>query len=172
MSVNPPGSVLYYYGIYQSLYETMERELPFIIFHHGLPTKDELSQLSDADACYLVILDDLMESVTSSRDMEPLFVKGMYHRHLSVLYSNQNLNCKGKHSRTINLNMHILVLMKKPTDVSQLQCLARQAFLGKGQFLIQSIFGRTISWKEMMLAFRHIFERGRKPKRIRNDKVT
>lgn len=70
--------------------------------------------------------------------MENLFVKGMHHRHLSVLYLNQNLYCKGKHSRTINLNTHILVLMKNPRDVSQLQCLGRQAFLGKGAFLLDA----------------------------------
>ena len=88
--------------------------------------------------CNLVILDDLMEQVTSSSDMESLFVKGVHHLHFSVLYINQNLYCKGKHSRTINLNTHIYVLMKNPRDVSQLQCLARQAFLGKSTFLMEA----------------------------------
>ena len=70
--------------------------------------------------------------------MENLFVKGVHHLHLSVLYINQNVFCKGKHSRTINLNTHIFVLMKNPRDVSQLQCLARQAFLGKSNFLMEA----------------------------------
>ena len=55
-----------------------------------------------------------------------------------MLYINQNVYCKGKHSRTINLNTHIYVLMKNPRDVSQLQCLARQAFLGKSAFLMEA----------------------------------
>jgi hypothetical protein len=79
-----------------------------------------------------------MDHVTSSSDMESLFVKGVHHLHLSVLYINQNIYCKGKHSRTINLNTHIYVLMKNPRDVSQFQCLARQAFLGKSAFLMQA----------------------------------
>lgn len=135
---SPPQKVLYCYGIYQPLFEVMEKELPFITFHQGLPSEDNLQVLSDDRVCNLIILDDLMESVTSSPEMENLFVKGMHHRHLSVLYLNQNMYCKGKHSRTINLNTHVLVLMKNPRDVSQLQCLGRQAFLGKGAFLMEA----------------------------------
>ena len=79
-----------------------------------------------------------MECVTSLSNMENLFVKGVHHLHLSVLYINQNFYCKGKHRRTINLNTHIYVLMKNPRDVSQIQCLARQAFLGKCSFLMEA----------------------------------
>lgn len=138
MFTKPPDKVLYCYGIYQPLFETMEKELDFVTFHHGIPSEDRLKELSCNSSCNLVILDDLMEHVTSSGDMESLFVKGVHHLHLSVLYINQNLYCKGKYSRTINLNTHIYVLMKNPRDVSQLQCLARQAFLGKSAFLMEA----------------------------------
>lgn len=135
MFTKSPERVLYCYGIFQDLFHEIEKELPFIRFHHGIPSEEDLNELSSETHCNMVVLDDLMDSVTSSPDMEQLFVKGMHHRHLSVLYLNQNLYCKGKHSRTINLNTHIVVLMKNPRDVSQLQCLARQAFLGKSRFL-------------------------------------
>ena len=138
MFTKPPERVLYCYGIFQPLYEMMEKELPFVTFHHGLPSEDMLKDLSSSTHCNLIILDDLMEHVTSSGEMQNLFVMGVHHLHLSVLYINQNLYCKGKHSRTINLNTHIYVLMKNPRDVSQLQCLARQAFLGKSGFLMES----------------------------------
>lgn len=138
MFSSPPEHVLYCYGIYQPLFEQMEKELPFVTFHQGLPTEDTLKALSKHDRCNLVILDDLMDSVTSSSEMESLFVKGVHHLHLSALYLNQNVFCKGKHSRTINLNTHIYVLMKNPRDVTQLQCLSRQAFLGKSAFLMEA----------------------------------
>lgn len=141
---HPPQKVLYCFGIYQSLYEQMEIEFPFITFHQGLPSEDKLTEISDDTVCNLVILDDLMEGVTASQEMENLFVKGMHHRHLSILYLNQNLYCKGKYSRTINLNTHIYILMKNPRDVSQLQCLARQAFLGKSAFLMESYKDATL----------------------------
>ena len=63
-----------------------------------------------------------MESVITSLEMENLFIKGMRHRHLSVISLNQNMYYQGKHSRTINLNIHILVLMKNPHDLSQIKC--------------------------------------------------
>ena len=138
MFISPPEKVLYCYGIYQPLFEQMEKEFPFITFHHGLPSEENLNSLSDETMCNLVVLDDLMETVTSSGEMANFFVKGMHHRHLSILFLSQNLYCKGKHSRTINLNTHILVLMKNPRDVSQLQCLARQAFLGRSGFLLDA----------------------------------
>ena len=138
MFSSPPEKVLYCFGFYQPLFDTLEKELPFVTFHQGLPNEDMLQDLSSSNSCNLVILDDLMGDVTSSREMESLFVKGLHHLHLSVLYLNQNLYCKGKHSRTINLNTHIYVLMKNPRDVSQLQCLARQAFLGKSSFLVEA----------------------------------
>lgn len=141
----PPVKVLYCYGIHTALYDEIEQELPFISFHLGLPSVDELNELSSPKYCNMIILDDLMESVTSSQEMEQLFTKGMHHRHLSVLYLNQNLYCKGKHSRTINLNTHIQVLMKNPRDISQLQCLARQAFLGKSRFLLEAYKDATSS---------------------------
>ena len=134
----PPEKVLYCYGIYQPLFEEMEKEMPFMSIHHGLPSEDVQQSLASPTTCSLVILDDLMEQVTSSSDMESLFVKGVHHLHLSVQYINQNLYCKAKHSRTINLNTHIYVLIKNPRDVSQLQCLARQAFLGKSAFLMEA----------------------------------
>lgn len=134
----PPEKVLYCYAIYQPLYDRMEKELPFVTFLRGLPNEEDLDRHSSESRCNLVVLDDLMDDVTSSQDMERMFVMGMHHRRLSVLYLNQNLYCKGKHSRTINLNTHVLVLMKNPRDVSQLQCLARQAFLGKSKFLLEA----------------------------------
>ena len=116
MFENPPEKVLYCYGIYQPLFGEMEKELPFITFHQGLPSTADIEELSNLNSCNLICLDDLMESVTSSSEMETLFVKGMHHRHLSILFLNQNLYCQCKHSRTISLNTHILVLMKNPRD--------------------------------------------------------
>ena len=144
MFSSPPEKVLYCYGIYQPLFEKMEKELPFVTFYQGLPDEDLLQSVASTVICNLVILDDLMSKVTSSVEMESLFVKGVHHLHLSVLYINQNVYCKEKHSRTINLNTHIYVLMKNPRDVSQLQCLARQAFLGKSNFLMEAYKDATL----------------------------
>ena len=93
--------------VMEPLFEQMEKEFPFITFHHGLPSEENLNSLSDETICNLVVLDDLMKTVTSSGEMANLFVKGMHHRHLSILFLNQNLYCKGKHSRTINFSCSV-----------------------------------------------------------------
>ena len=85
MFENPPQKVLYCYGIYQPFYEKMEKELPFITFQQGLPSTSDLEALADEKTCNLICLDDLMESVTTSSEMENLFVKGMHHRHYSSI---------------------------------------------------------------------------------------
>ena len=121
----------------------MEKELPFITFQQGLPSTSDLEAMADEKTCNLICLDDLMESVTTSSEMENLFVKGMHHRHLSVTILNQNMYCQGKHSRTISLNAHILVLMKNPRDLSQIQCSASQAFVGKSKFLLEAFKDAT-----------------------------
>ena len=69
MFISPPEKVLYCYGIYQPLFEQMEKEFTFITFHYGLPSEENLNGLSDETICNLVVLDGLMESVTSSGEM-------------------------------------------------------------------------------------------------------
>ena len=72
--------------------------------------------------------------VIYSQDMETLFVKGMHHRHLSIIYLNQNLYCKGKHSRTINLKTHVPVLMKNPETCLNSSVWDVKLFWGKEGF--------------------------------------
>ena len=80
----------------------MEKELPFITFQQELPSSSDLEALFDEKICHLVCLDELMESVTKSSEMEILFVKGMHHRHLSVIFLNQNMYVKaGIHAPSI-----------------------------------------------------------------------
>ena len=62
MFSNPPEKVLYC----QPLYDQMERELSCVQFHHGLPSQEQLKHLSSESHCNLVVLDDLMDRVTSS----------------------------------------------------------------------------------------------------------
>lgn len=86
MFENPPEKVLYCYGIYQLLYEKMEKELPFVTFQQGLPLTADLEFLAHEKICNLVCRDDLILSVMASSEMENLFVKGMHHRRLSIIF--------------------------------------------------------------------------------------
>ena len=54
-----------------------------------------------------------------------LFTKGSHHSNLSVLHLVQNVFDKNKHTRTISLNAHYLVIFKNPRDASQVTHSAR-----------------------------------------------
>ena len=120
-----PKTVLYCYGIYQKLYSKMEREMDFFTFHEGIPSKETILNLSDPS---MVVLDDLCHKVCENIDMELLFSQTAHHRNISVCLMKNNLFYQGKNARTITLNTNIFVLMKNPSDVSQIQTFSRRIF--------------------------------------------
>ena len=120
-----PKTVLYCYGIYQKLYSKMEREMDFLTFHEGIPSKETILNLSEPS---MIVLDDLCHKVCENIDMELLFSQTAHHMNISVCLMKNNLFYQGKNARTITLNTNILVLMKNPSDVSQIQTLARRIF--------------------------------------------
>ena len=78
----------------------------------------------------VIVYDDMMESIVKSSDMEQMFTKFSHHKNCTVIYINQNIFCPGKHSRTINLNTHYLIIMRNPRDVNTMKVLGRQLGLG------------------------------------------
>lgn len=122
--------VMYAYGIWQQMYERMEVEFPFIQFIQGLPTEEEVDEFADGDH-HMIVIDDLMQSASKSPQVEFLFTRGSHHKLLSIVFINQNMYSQGKHSRTISLNTHYMVLFKNPRDVNQVKVLSRQIGLGK-----------------------------------------
>ena len=102
--------VMWCYGIYQDIFD----KYPLIQFHEGLPDLN----IFDGKERTLLIIDDLM-SETDER-VTKIFTKISHHRNVSVLYLTQNLFYKGKHTRTISLNAHYLVLFKNVRDSTQI----------------------------------------------------
>ena len=64
----PTKKVMYCYGIYQSWFDEIKRVIPAILFHEGLPDKEEMMELS-SDGHALLNLDDLLQEVSNSNDM-------------------------------------------------------------------------------------------------------
>jgi hypothetical protein len=71
----------------------------------------------------------------SSKDkrIAELFIKGSYHRNLSIILIVQNIFHQGKEMRNISLNAHYIVLFKSPRDKQDISMLARQINPGKVQ---------------------------------------
>lgn len=133
---DPPKKVLYCYGVYQELFAKIEHSIPNISFRQGLPSEEDVDELSSSGEHTLIVLDDLMHQVVQSQDMELLFTQGCHHRHISVILITQALFYQGKKARTIALNTWYTVLMKNVRDVFMVATLGRQ--LGKGQLVTKA----------------------------------
>ena len=77
---SPPTAVMYAYGAYQPLFETMEATIPNFTLHEGVPTKEEIEKFTSDLSHRVLILDDLFTSVAQSPEMSDLFTKGSHHR--------------------------------------------------------------------------------------------
>ena len=105
---------MYCYGVWQPAFEDMN-----VTFHKDLPSASDVERFVDGSPV-LIVLDDLMDAVVKSEEVQRLFVRGSHHLNITVIYINQNMFHQGKCARTISLNCHYLVLFKNPRDFSQL----------------------------------------------------
>lgn len=115
-----PDKVVWFYGIYQSLYD----EIPEVTFVEGLPSnyKDYLGENT------LFIIDDLMSECGSDKKLTNLFIRESHHLQISICFLCQNFFHKGKEMREITLNAHYILLFKNRRDMSQITHLGRQLF--------------------------------------------
>jgi hypothetical protein len=56
----PPRRIVYAYFEYQPLFDVMKRTIPNIIFHQGLPDREDLENHSEGLDHVILVLDDLM----------------------------------------------------------------------------------------------------------------
>ena len=121
-------SVLYCYGVWQKMYnEIKSNSFCPIEFVEGIPSRDKVDSYYDGDF-HVIILDDLMEKIVKSQDMQELFSKYCHHMNMSAVFISQNIFQAGPHTRTISLNCHIIVLFANKRDESQVKIVGRQFF--------------------------------------------
>ena len=124
----PPIATLYCFGVYQALYQEMEKTIPNIAFHQGLPSAKMLQEMSQDGQHRIVVIDDLQQKAIEDPVIELLFTQYTHHRHLSCIFLQQNLYMKGTHSRTISLNAWYILLLENVRDKLQIHTLARQMY--------------------------------------------
>ena len=137
-SGEPVCQILYCYGIYQPLFDKMQEDIPNFSMLEGLPSEEDIEKITVKQKHVLIILDDLMNKVGQSPEMESLFTMGCHHRKMSVIFLTQNIFQQAKCARTIALNTHYLILFRNLRDASQVTNLGRQLFPGKGQILVHA----------------------------------
>ena len=130
------SKILYCYGVYQSLFDEMQRTVSNLQFQEGIPSQQDIEALAEGQNHCLLVLDDLMSKVVASETMQDLFCQFCHHKNISVIYLMQNLYQGGKCARTIALNTSALVLMKSMRNASQIRCLATQLYPGNIGFMM------------------------------------
>ncbi len=131
--------VVWCYGVYQPLVETLSREIPNLHFNHGCD-RETLEQLGvfDAGQRTILVLDDLHQELASSTLLSQLFCKFSHHANTMVVFVTQNLYHKGSAMRDVTTNCHYLVCLAQPRDKSIMATLARQMFPGNSAYLLDA----------------------------------
>ena len=128
-----PETLTWCYGEYQ----TWMIKYPEINFIEGLPEEIHF----DSSKNNMLIIDDLMHECKEYT--EKLFTKISHHKNLSVILLSQNIFHQNKHTRTISLNTHYMVLFKNVRDSSQITNLAKQMHPGNVAYLRDSYVDAT-----------------------------
>ena len=115
----PIRKVKWYYGVFQPDIHNKLRTKGYLV-KQGLPHQEDV-QPGD-----LIVLDDLMQESSNSKDVTQFFIRTTHHRNAFVIYITQNLFDSGKDQRTRSLSTQYLVIFKNPRDASQIHHLARQ----------------------------------------------
>lgn len=121
-----PDKIIWFYGIYQKLYDEIEG----VTFVEGFPS----NYMEYLGKNTLFIFDDLMSECSNERRLTNLFTKGSHHLNLSVIFITQNFFHKGKEMRDIRLNTQYLFLFKNRVDLNQITHLGRQLFPDRLKF--------------------------------------
>lgn len=134
----PPAAIRYFYGIWQSTFEEMSKDIKNISFHEGLPSEDELLAFTDPKKHTLIVLDDLMHSASNSSLVELIFTRLSHHRFMSCLYIQQNAYVRGKNQVTISMNAKYIEIFRSPRSILQLKYLNSQIFPHAKNLLIDA----------------------------------
>ncbi|KAJ8300877.1 hypothetical protein KUTeg_022396, partial [Tegillarca granosa] len=83
-----PTKIIIAYGEWQPLFDKMEENVPNIIFHQGLPSRDDIDQWSTNSEHTVLVIDDLIAQVTKSEDTAYLMSRAIrtHLPFLTVLY--------------------------------------------------------------------------------------
>jgi septin family protein len=116
-----PQRIVYVYGAWQDNFNNFNN-VEFISSLAKVLEED----FFDPKINNLLVLDDLMEEISSNPKASRLFTKSIHHKNLSVLFLVQNLFRQGKAMRDIALNCQYIILFKNNRDVNQIKLLSRQ----------------------------------------------
>ena len=116
--------IVWCFGQWQPIYDTLKRSIRNIEFVDGLPP--DIDTYFNSKVKSLLILDDLMDDISKNKQITQLYTRGSHHLNLSVICLMQNFFYKN--TQTLRRNSHYLVLFDMPADKTQINTMSRQMF--------------------------------------------
>ena len=134
-----PQIIRFHYAIWQKSYDDVLSEIEGISFHQGLPTMEEIMEVTNPPNDHVVyILDDLQSEACKSDLVELIFTRVSHHRNLTCFYLLQNPYVQGKNQVTISMNTIYLTILRNPRGALQLKYANAQLFPNHKNFLTQA----------------------------------
>lgn len=130
--------IIYAYGMWQPLFDQIERAINSITFIQEIPDKDTLQRVSSEYGNILLVLDDVMGLAANDVEVMNLFTTYSHHMGITVLFLLQNIFPPGKYMRTISLNAHCIILFKNSRDEQQVKTLGKQIFPNQSKFFMNA----------------------------------
>lgn len=133
-----PKKVILYYREWQQIYASWKTDGLVQEFYDILPEEEEFRERLDLQGeGSLVIFDDMFLDIEKNKNFfDNLFCVNSHHLKVTVILIVHNLFTKNL--RTLSLNCHRFFLTQSLRDKGQLQALARQAFPGKSEFVVEA----------------------------------
>lgn len=127
----PTPKVLWCYGIFQDAFRKAIQNTASL-FHEGM-VDEEYLKTAKPD---VLVIDDMMSEKANDTFVHNLFTKISHHRKITVIFITQNMYEKGQCK--MKRNAHYLVMMRSPSDKSQILTLARQLYPGNSKFFLDA----------------------------------
>ena len=126
------SNIVYCYGgTWQPIFEKMATTLPNIIFREGLPTEEELKEITKNQRHTCLVLDVLMKEVNTGSRAEKIWMVYKHHLRTTVIYLAHSIYQKGPSAKTISLNTDYYILFKQNCDLLQVQRFSIQSHSNK-----------------------------------------
>lgn len=122
--------IVYFYNIYQKLFDEMERTVPNITFIQGLPGRTDIEAWAVKEKHLMLVFDDLYFELINSKDMTDLTIMLCHHMNISCIMTSHNIFMSSKFSKTITTNIHYILLFTLQNRL-QLSTLGTQLFCHK-----------------------------------------
>ena len=110
----PPRRIVYAYSEYQPLFDVMKRTIPNIIFHQGLPDREDLENHSEGLDHVILVLSHV-ENYPIGRLRTTLYGHFTSSKHHCSL-SDANLYPPGKYARSISLNCANVIFFRNERE--------------------------------------------------------